>query len=160
MRPGGLLPQSPHCRNSTAHRVWSCTRGLALFTITCSCCPQNPSLRNHFIHTAKGPNWVKPSHPSLGRAAEAVDPGEGPKAPPAPCPWITNSEDSDYLSFKCWFYFHNWDFLKDLKREYKNNCKSKIRETVKGPSAFQGSVQWPWILLQAHHWQKQGWAGD
>lgn len=26
-----------------------------------------------------------------------------------------------------------------------------MREAVKGPSAFQGSVQWPWILLQAQH---------
>lgn len=29
----------------------------------CSCCTQSPSLGNHFIHTAKGSNWVKPSHP-------------------------------------------------------------------------------------------------
>lgn len=62
-KPGGLIAQSPPCRNSPAQRVWSCTWGLALFTIPCSCCPQNHSLRNHFIHRAEGPSWVKPSHP-------------------------------------------------------------------------------------------------
>lgn len=36
---------------------------LAWDTGKCSCCTHNPSLGNHFICTAKCPEWVKPSHP-------------------------------------------------------------------------------------------------